>query len=66
MAEDNLSAVGNKKSSIMDSASYSQNNPAEDHVVSNDDVGFDFNNCCESALVLCGDLGITGDKNNTT
>ena len=41
-------------------------NQAEDHVLSNDDVGCDFNNCRESALDLCGDLAIIGDKNITT
>ncbi len=45
---------------------YSQNNPAEDHVVSNDDVGCDYNNSCASALDQCGDLAIIGDKNITT
>jgi hypothetical protein len=49
VAEDNASAVDNKKKPITDSASYSQNNPAEDHVTSNDDVGCDFNNSYELA-----------------
>jgi hypothetical protein len=31
---------GNRKNSTEDSVSYSQDNPAEDHVASNDDVGF--------------------------
>jgi len=32
---------GNRKNPTKDSASYSQNNPAENHVVSNDDVKYD-------------------------
>jgi hypothetical protein len=47
VAEDNASAIGNKKNPITDSASYSQNNPEEDHVVCNDDIGCDFNNSYE-------------------
>jgi hypothetical protein len=33
--------------------------------VSHDDFGCEFNNCCKSALDLCGDIAIIGDKNNT-
>jgi hypothetical protein len=56
----NMVSDGNRKNPTESSASYSQNNQAEDHVSSNDDVGCDFNNSCESALA------IIGDKNNTT
>ena len=53
-----------------DSVSYSQNNPAEDHVVSNDDdVWYDVNNSYESASDLCGDLAVNaamGDKKKIT
>ncbi len=55
MAKDSVASFGNKKMPITDSVSYSQNNPAEDHITSNDDVGCDFNNSCESALDQCGD-----------
>ena len=66
LGDSNVVSDVNRKNPTEASASYSQNNPAEDHVVSNDDVGCDFNNGCESALVLCGDLAIIGDNNNTT
>ena len=39
---------GNRKNFTEDSASYSQDNPADDHVASNDDVGYDVNNSYES------------------
>ena len=57
---------GNRKNPTEAGACCSQNNQAEDHVASHDDVGCDFNNYCESALDLCGNLAIIGDKNNTT
>jgi hypothetical protein len=66
LGDSNVVSDVNRKNPTEASASYSQNNPAEDHVVSNDDVGCDFNNGCESALDLCGDLAIIGDNNNTT
>ena len=66
LGDSNVVSNVNRKNPTEASASYSQNNQAEDHVASHDDVGCDFNNCCESALVLCGDFAIIGDKNNTT
>jgi hypothetical protein len=51
-AKDNVSALGNKKNPITDSASYSQNNHAEDHVASNYDIGCYFNNSYELASKL--------------
>ena len=60
---------GNRKNSTGDSASYSQNNPAEDHIDVNHYVKYDVNNSYESALDLCGDLAVNtamGNKNNTT
>ena len=48
--------------------SYSQNNPAEDLIASNDDLKYDVNNSYESASDLCGDLAVNaamGDKNKT-
>ena len=59
---------GNRKNPTENSASYSQNNPAEDHVTSNDDK-YDVNNSYESASDLCRDLAMNapmGTKNNTT
>ncbi len=42
-----------------DSVSYSQNNPAEDHVANNnDDVGYEVNNSYESARKLSGDFAV--------
>jgi hypothetical protein len=68
--EDIAASVGNKKNPAEDSASYSQNNPAEDHAASNnDDVGYEVNNTYESAWELCGDSAANaemGDTNNTT
>ena len=58
MAENNASAIGNKKNAIIDSASYSQNNSEEDHVASNDDIGCDFNNCYELAWELSEDFAV--------
>jgi hypothetical protein len=50
--------------------SYSQTNPTEDCVVSNnDDIGYDVNKTYESASDLCRDFTVnaaTGDKYNTT
>ena len=66
LGDSNVVSNVNRKNPTEASASYSQNNPAEDHVASNDEVGCDFNNGCESALDLCVDLAIIGDKNNTT
>jgi hypothetical protein len=66
LGDSNAASNCNRKNPTEDSASYSQNNQAEDHVVSNDDVGCDLNNSCESALDQCGDLAIVGDKENTT
>ena len=57
-AKDNVSALGNKKNPITDSVSHSQNDPAEDHVSSNDDVRCDFNNSYESAWELCGEFAV--------
>ncbi len=37
---------------------YSQNNPAEDHVASNNDVGCDFNNSYELAWELSEDFAV--------
>ena len=48
--------------------SYSQNNPAEDLIASNDDLKYDVNNSYESASDLCGDLAVNaamGNKNKT-
>ena len=43
--EESATSVGNKKNPAEDSASYSQNSPAEDHVVSNyDDFGYNVDN----------------------
>ena len=48
--EDNAASIGKKNIPIVDSASYSQNNPAEDHVKNNDDVvGYEVNNTYETA-----------------
>ena len=58
MAEDNASAVGNKKNPITDSANYSQNNSAEDHFASNDDIGCDFNNSYEIAWELSDNFAV--------
>ena len=58
----------NRKNPTVDIASYSQNNPAEDHIASNDDVKYDVNNSYESASDICGDLAVNaamGDKNKT-
>jgi hypothetical protein len=66
LGDSNVVSDGNRKNPTEANEGYSQNNPAEDHVASNDDVGCDFNNGCESSLVLCGDLAIIGDNNNTT
>ena len=53
--EDSAACFDNKKNPIKDSASYSQNNTAEDHVANNnDDVGNEVNNTYESAWELCG------------
>ena len=60
---------GNRKNPTMESASYSQNNPAEDHIEVNHYVKYDVNNSYESASDLCGDLAVNaamGNKNNTT
>ena len=51
-AEVKVSALGNKKNPITDSASYCQNIPAVDHVKNNDDIGCDFNNSYELASKL--------------
>jgi len=68
--EDNVASVGNIKNPTEDSASYSQNNPAEDHFANNnDDVGYEVNNSCESTWDQCGDSAVNaavGDKTNTT
>jgi hypothetical protein len=57
--EDNVASVGKKKIPIEDSASYSQNNTAEDHVTNNnDDVGYEVNNSYESARKLSGDFAV--------
>ena len=54
-----MSHVGNKKNPTKDSVSYSQNNPAEDHVTNNDDVvGYEVNNTYESAWEVCGGLAV--------
>ncbi len=69
LGDSNVVSDGNRKHPTEASASYSQNNQAEDHVASHDYAGCDFNNCCESALDLCGDFAVNaamGDKNNTT
>jgi hypothetical protein len=66
LGDSNVVSNGNRKNPTEASASYSQNNQAEDHVASNDDVGCVFNNSCELALDLREDLAIIGDKNNTT
>ena len=58
VAVDNSSAVGNKQDPITDSARDSQNNPAEDHVVSNDHIGCDFNNSYELAWELSEDFAV--------
>ena len=68
--QDSAASVDNKKNPTKESASYSQNNPADDHVASNyDAVGYEVNNTQESAWELCGDSAVNdamGDKNNTT
>jgi hypothetical protein len=59
VGEDSASRVGNKKNPTKDSASYSQNNPTEDHVKNNDDVvGYEVNNTYESAWEVCRDLAV--------
>ena len=59
MAEDNASQIGNKRNPIKDSARYSLNNPADDHVMNNDDVlGYEVNNTYESAWEVCQDLAV--------
>jgi hypothetical protein len=63
--DSNVVSDRNRKHPTEVSASYSQNNQAADHVANHDYAGCDFNNCCESALDLCGDLAIIGDKNIT-
>ena len=49
---------------------YSQNNPAEDHVTTNNDVFvYEVANTYESVWGLCGDAAVDAaicDKNNTT
>ena len=47
VAEDSVTSFGNKQNPIPDRASYSQNNPAEDHVTDNNDVRFEVNNSYE-------------------
>ena len=63
-------AMGDKNTTTEDSARYSQNSPAEDHVASNNDVfGYEVDNTYESAWGLCGDAAVDAavcDKNNTT
>jgi hypothetical protein len=57
--EDSATSVGNKKIPTEDSVSYSQNNPAEDHVANNnDDVGYEVKNSYESAWELSGDFAV--------
>ncbi len=47
------------KDPIKDSARYSLNNPADDHVMNNDDVlGYEVNNTYESAWEVCGGLAV--------
>jgi hypothetical protein len=59
VAEDNTSSVSNKKNPMMDSASYFQNNLAEDHVTNNNyDVGYEVTNSYELAWELSEDLAI--------
>jgi len=58
VAEDNASAIGNKKKPTTDSTSYSQNNPAEDHVANNDDVRYEVNNSYELACELSEDFTV--------
>ena len=62
LGDSNVVSNVNRKNPTEASASYLQNNQAEDHVESHDDVGCDFNNSCESASDLCGDLAIIGEK----
>ena len=50
LGDSNVVSDGNRKNPAEASVSYSQNNPTEDCVASNDDVGCDFHNSCESAL----------------
>jgi len=48
--DDDAASVRNKQIPTEDSASYSQNNPAMDHVANNnDDVGYEVNNSNELA-----------------
>ena len=64
-----IDRYGNRKNTTGDSASYSQNNPSEDHIEVNHDVKYDVNNSYESASYLCGDLDVNaamGNNNNTT
>jgi hypothetical protein len=56
--DNNVASDGNRKSPTEDSASYSQDNPAEDYVLSNDDVGYDVNNSYELVLDMCKDLAV--------
>ena len=68
LGDSNVASNGNRKNPTEASASYSQNNQAEDHVASKDDVGCDFNNSYESVLDMCEELPVnaaTGDKKNT-
>ena len=51
-ADDRVASFGNKKIPTEDSASYSQNNPSEDDVRNNDDVGYEVNNSYELGLEL--------------
>ena len=69
LGDSNVVSDVNRKNPTEASASYSQNNQAEDHVASHDDVGSDFNHSYESVLDMCEDLAdnaAVGDNNDTT
>ena len=53
LGDSSVANDGNRKNTTGDSARYSQNNQAEDHIASNDDVKYHVNNSYESASNLC-------------
>jgi hypothetical protein len=68
LGESSMANDGNRKNPTGDIVSYSQNNPAEDLISSNDDLKYDVNNSYESASDLCEDLAVNaamGNKNKT-
>ena len=58
LGDSNAGSDVNRKNPTEASASYSQNNQAEDHVASNDDIGCDFNNSDELAWELSEDFAV--------